>query len=138
MHPVRLSHVILFVTDLDASIRFYRDEIGLTFRFAEHGYAEFDSGTEGVRVALFERARVMGLLRRPPGEPGPTSEVVLEVADAGAHAERLRERGLDVSGPVDRPWGHRTVHVLDPDGHVVELAERIPRARARGEARGEA
>jgi len=28
---------------------------------------------------------------------------------------------------VDRPWGHRTVHVEDPDGFVVELAEEIPR-----------
>ena len=36
-----------------------------------------------------------------------------------------------LSGPVDRPWGHRTVHVADPDGFVVEFAEEIPRARQR-------
>ena len=32
-----------------------------------------------------------------------------------------------LSGPVDRPWGHRTLHLLDPDGFVVELAQEIPR-----------
>jgi lactoylglutathione lyase len=121
----RLSHVILFVEDLGASIAFYRDELGLDVRFAEHGYAEL--ATQGSRFALFERARVPGLIRRPPGEPGPTAEVVFAVADAAAEAERLRGRGLEVHGPVDRPWGHRTVHVLDPDGHVVELAQDIPR-----------
>ncbi|MCA1727393.1 MAG: VOC family protein [Actinobacteria bacterium] len=125
-----MSHVILFVADLDASVAFYRDVIGLDVRFTEHGYAELD--TEGTRLALFERSRVPSLIRRSPGAPGPTSEVVLEVADAAGEAERLRALGVKATGPVDRPWGHRTVHVLDPDGHVVELAERIPRTRPRG------
>jgi lactoylglutathione lyase len=129
---VRVSHVILFVSDLDAAVAFYRDVIGLGVRFEEHGYAELD--TEGTRLALFERSRVPGLIRRSPGSAGPTSEVVLEVADAAAEADRLRSLGAEVVGPVDRPWGHRTVHVLDPDEHVVELAQAIPRARPRGEA----
>jgi lactoylglutathione lyase len=33
--------------------------------------------------------------------------------------------------PTDRPWGHRTLHVADPDGFVVEFAQEIPRARGR-------
>ncbi len=121
----RLSHVILFVADLGASVAFYRDALGLELKFTEHGYAEFS--TDAPRFALFERARVPGLIRRPPGEPGPTAEVVFSVEDAEAEADRLRAAGLEVHGPVDRPWGHRTVHVLDPDGHVVELAQDIPR-----------
>ncbi len=125
-----LAHTALACADLDASIAFYRDVIGLPLRFAEHGYAELGEGD--VRFALFERSRVAGLLRRSPGAPGPTSEVVWEVDDAALHAGRLRRLGLDVVGPVDRPWGHRTTHVLDPDGHVVELAERISRTRPRG------
>ena len=32
---------------------------------------------------------------------------------------------------ADRPWGHRTLHVADPDGFVVEFAQEIPRARGR-------
>ncbi len=127
----RVSHVIMFVADLERSIAFYRDLLGLRPRFAEHGYAEFDTG--GTRFALYERSRVPGLVRRrwePPAAPG--SEVVFEVEDAAAEAERVRRAGVEVlAGPVDRPWGHRTVHLLDPDGHLLELAERIPRTRPR-------
>jgi lactoylglutathione lyase len=32
-----------------------------------------------------------------------------------------------LKGPVDRAWGHRTLHLEDPDGFVVELAQEIPR-----------
>lgn len=41
----RLAYAILFVADLERSIRFYRDTIGLPFRFASESYAEF--ATEG-------------------------------------------------------------------------------------------
>ena len=48
--------------------------------------------------------------------------------DVDAEAERLRLAGAEIlTGPVDRPWGHRTLHLLDPDGLVVELAQEIPR-----------
>jgi lactoylglutathione lyase len=47
-------------------------------------------------------------------------------------AATLRGHGVPVlSGPVDRPWGHRTLHVADPDGFLVEFAQEIPRARSR-------
>lgn len=124
-----MDHVILFCADLEASVAFYRDAVGLEHRFSEHGYAEF--ATEGTRLGLFERSRVPVLIRRPPGAPGPTSEIVFVVEDVAAEARRLVALGLEVTGPLDRPWGHRTVHVLDPDGHVVEFAQRIPRARPR-------
>ncbi len=85
MNRRRVDYVILYVNDIQHSIAFYRDVVGLSFKFTEAGYAEF--ATEGTKFALYERARL--------------------------HA--------------DRPWGHRTLHVLDPDGHVVEFAQEIPR-----------
>ena len=42
----------------------------------------------------------------------------------------LRAR-LAAPMPADRPWGHRTLHIADPDGFVVEFAQEIPRARSR-------
>lgn len=69
--------------------------------------------------------------------PGPAAEIVLVVDDVDAQARRLADEGITVlSGPADRPWGHRTVHVADPDGFVVEPAQEIPRQRSRGTSSG--
>ena len=58
---------------------------------------------------------------------------MLVVEDVDAVASGLRARGVPLlAEPADRPWGHRTVHVADPDGFVVEFAQEIPRARSRG------
>jgi lactoylglutathione lyase len=129
----RIGYVILYVADLDASIAFYRDVIGLPYRFTDAGYAEF--GTEGTRFALYERRRAEWLTGRTV-TPGPAAEIVLVVDDVDAHADRIAALGATVlSGPADRPWGHRTVHVADPDGFVVELAQEIPRQRTRDPSR---
>jgi lactoylglutathione lyase len=124
-----LAYVILYVSDLDASIRFYRDVLGVPFKFTDAGYAEF--ATAGTRLALYERRRAEWLTGRPV-TPGPAAEVAFVVEDVDARAAELAARGAEVlSGPTDRPWGHRTVHLADPDGFVVELAQEIPRRRSR-------
>jgi lactoylglutathione lyase len=126
----RIGYVILYVGDLDASVAFYRDVLGLPYKFTDAGYAEFR--TTGTRFALYERRRAEWLTGRPV-TPGPAAEVVLLVDDVDAEADRLAALGTEIlSGPADRPWGHRTLHLADPDGFVVELAEEIPRRRTRG------
>lgn len=124
-----VDYVILYVSDLARSVAFYRDVVGLPFTFQESGYAEFSSGP--VKLGLYERARLPELIGREAAPGGPAVELAFLVDDVDAEAERLRAAGAEVlAGPVDRPWGHRTLHVLDPDGQVVEFAQEIPRAEA--------
>jgi lactoylglutathione lyase len=102
--------------------------LGVPFRFTDAGYAEF--ATEG-SDSLSEQRRASWLVDRPV-RPGPAAEVVFVVPDVDAQANRLLAAGVELlSGPADRPWGHRTLHVGDPDGFVVELAQEIPRRRSR-------
>jgi len=125
----RLGHVILYVSDLAASVAFYRDVVGLEHRFTDAGYAEF--GTGATRFALYERRRAEWLTGQPV-RPGPAGEIVLLVENVDAAAAALQRRGVPLlAEPADRPWGHRTAHVADPDGFVVEFAQEIPRARSR-------
>ncbi len=132
MSPTGVDYVILYVRDLDASIAFYRDVVGLPFKFQQSSYAEF--ATEGTKFALFERSAVPELIGRPVTEGGPSGEVAFVVEDVDAEAERMRAAGVRVlSDPVDRAWGHRTLYVLDPDDHVVEFAQEIPREHPRVE-----
>jgi lactoylglutathione lyase len=125
-----VDYVVLYVGDLDASLAFYRDVLGLPFKFQESGYAEFATGD--TKFALYDRRRLPGLIGRDASEGGPAGEVLFLVDDVVKEAERLRGLGVEiVAGPVDRPWGHRTLHVLDPDGFAVELAQDIPRQEPR-------
>jgi uncharacterized glyoxalase superfamily protein PhnB len=49
------------------------------------------------------------------------------VDDTDAACERLRSRGVELlNGPIDRPWGLRTAAFADPDGHIWEIASKIP------------
>ena len=128
----RVGYVIVFVGDLERSLAFYRDVIGLPFRLRGDGYVEF--ATEGSRFGLYDRNRLDELTGQDSTAPArPGGEVVFLVGDVDAEAGRLRAAGATIlAGPVDRAWGHRTLHVEDPDGFVVELAEEIPRQPSQG------
>jgi lactoylglutathione lyase len=130
----RIDYVILYVSDLSASIRFYRDVLGLPFKFEDRGYAEFATG--GARFGLFDRRLLPDLIGSVPEQApsGPSGEVLILVDDVDAEHDRLRAAGAKIlSGPADRPWGHRTLHLSDPDGNVVEIAQEIPRAVRRSD-----
>jgi len=128
----QVGYVILFVGDLERSTGFYRDVIGLPFKLRGDGYVEF--ATQGTRFGLYDRNRLGELTGQDAEAPGRAGgEVVFVVGDVDAEAERLRAAGVAIlKGPVDRAWGHRTLHVADPDGFVVELATEIPRRPAQG------
>jgi lactoylglutathione lyase len=119
----RLDYVIWFAADLDRSVAFYRDVVGLEVRVEGDGYVEF--AVENVKFAVFERDKLPELIGRPGGRP-PSGEIVFVVDDADAEAARLTGLGIEIlAGPVDRPWRQRTVHVADPDGNVVEFAQNL-------------
>jgi catechol 2,3-dioxygenase-like lactoylglutathione lyase family enzyme len=57
-----LAYAILFAADLERSIRFYRDVLGIPLRFSTESYAEFE--TEGAKFA-------------PPGASAPSTSRTL-------------------------------------------------------------
>jgi catechol 2,3-dioxygenase-like lactoylglutathione lyase family enzyme len=81
--------VILYVSDLEASVRFYRDVAGLPHRFTEAGYSEF--GTGATRLAVYERRRAEWLTGHPV-HPGPAGEIVLVVGPGVRTDPRRRAR----------------------------------------------
>ena len=122
-----VDYIVLYARDLETSVAFYRDVVGLAVKLEGDGYVEFV--TRGTKFGLYDRARLGGLIGREATDGGPAGQLVFLVRDADAQAERLQCMGVEIlAGPVDRPWGHRTLHVPDPDGNVVEFAQEIPRA----------
>ena len=121
-----LDYVILYVADLPRALAFYRTVLGAEGEVRSATYAEIR--LSNAKLGFYLRDALPDLIGRPGG-PGPDAEVLFVVDDVDAEADRLRTEGIPIlSGPVDRPWGHRTVHVEDPDGHVIELAQEIVRS----------
>jgi lactoylglutathione lyase len=120
-----LDYVILYVDDLERSLSFYRLLLGVVGARRSETYAELV--LENCRLGFYLREAAPDLLGR--SSEGSGAELLFLVEDVDAEADRLGSAGVRIlSGPLDRPWGHRTVHIEDPDGHVVELAREIPRS----------
>jgi diaminopimelate decarboxylase len=139
-----LDHVAVTSGDLDASLGFYRDLLGLELRargadrggeFDITGIADASVRWADLRLAhgqvleLIEYVDPRGRPIRPsPNDPGAT-HISLRVADVDAVYERLREAGAVVVGEpvtITTPggWeGARVFYSSDPDGVSVELIQ---------------
>jgi lactoylglutathione lyase len=125
-----LDYVVLVVGDIDRSLSFYVDTLGLPLGHRSGPYAQLDTGT--TRLALYERTAMAETLRvdelQPAAATAPAFEVGFKVDDVDAAFDELVGAGVPVVvPPTDRHWGQRTAYVRDPDGHLVELAEDRPR-----------
>jgi catechol 2,3-dioxygenase len=123
MRVTELGHVSLFVRDLDASLTFYRDLLGLreTGRGKGGRIAFLSAGAHHHDLSL-EVARAVGATP-PKGTPGlyhiafcvGRSREDLEAARAESVARGLVPFGEQVDGRTP------CFCVRDPDGHEVEL-----------------
>lgn len=127
------SQTRLLVDDMAACVRFYRDILGLKLLTGGEGdvYSAFWL-RDDVELALFSRAAMAEALGGTPAPLG--GDVVLlnfMVDDVDAVAARLANQGVALAAPAtDRPdWGLRTIHLRDPQGVLVEIAQGIPMPR---------
>jgi lactoylglutathione lyase len=119
------DYVVVIVEDVGRSVDFYTQVLGLRLAHRSGPYAQLDTGA--TRVGLYERAAMAATLGRPlrsPDPDAPAFELGFKVDDCDAvYTELLAKGARGVVEPTDRAWGQRTGYVVDPDGHLVELAE---------------
>ena len=150
-HPVEIAgfrHGGITVTDMEASLAFYRNGLGLavaldTVRDAVYQHAVLAlpyrdirmvlldiPGSPGIQIELLEFRGAERLpARSRPCDPA-TGHICLEVRDIVATHARLtalgfRSRSAEVV-PIDvgANAGGQAVYVADPDGYWIELMER--------------
>jgi catechol 2,3-dioxygenase len=115
-----LGHVSLFVRDLEATRRFYRDLLGLTETgTGKNGRVVFFSAGVHHHDVSCELARADGPGPQPKGVPGLyhiAFDVGVSRADLDAARARVQAHGL-------APFGEGETYfcVRDPDGHEIEL-----------------
>ncbi len=104
---MRLNHVTLAVTDVEASVGFYR-RLGLTQIVASYpDYARFLAPEGGTTLSLH---------RAPEASMAGGASIHFEVDDVDATVEELKQAGFRFAlDPVDQPYLWREAALLDPD-----------------------
>jgi len=121
----------LFVSDLGASLAFWRDLLGFRIAYVRPGFVYLER-IEGAQIMLCERD---GTFETGPMEPpyGRGAMLQVYVASLAPIAEALSGRGWPFYTPVQEVWrrwgdregGQREFFVQDPDGYLIMIAEHI-------------
>jgi catechol 2,3-dioxygenase-like lactoylglutathione lyase family enzyme len=123
-----LSHHIAYSShDVDGIRRFYTETLGFANVAIDdaHGYVSIRTGP-GTSFGFMPPLPGPPEQWRPPREPA----IHLMVADVDRAHRTLTARGVVFEqAPADRPWGHRTAVLRDPDGRLLCLAQPIARRR---------
>ena len=127
----RNPQINLYVADVDASLRFYRDlfEFTETFRTPRDGapiHVEMRSGGLILGVASIESAR--GIHGLDLGVGSPRAEIVVWTDDVDqAFASITAQGARPLSQPHDFLADLRAAWVADPDGNPVQMVMRRAR-----------
>jgi catechol 2,3-dioxygenase len=122
---MRLGPVHLTVTDLDRSVGFYEQAIGLRTRRRDDGEAALGAGTEDLLVLVEDRDA------RPAGRHAGLYHFALlhpSRLELGRAARRLIATRTPISGASDHSVSE-AIYLPDPDGNGIELAADRPRER---------
>ena len=113
--------VTVYVSDMDRSIRFYTEALGmrLTERHGDH-WASLDGGP-GLTIGLHPATPEV-----PAGQQGSIALGLYLDQSIATAVESLASRGVTFSGPVIEDKALSLAFFKDPDGNPLYLAEMKP------------
>ena len=121
------DYVIFIVEDLDRTVTFYTQVLGLRLGHRSGEYAQMDTGA--TRLGFYTRTamtQVVGFPLQKPSPDAPGCELGFKVPDVEAAFATFTARGaIPATPPTTRPWGQRTAYIRDPDGYLIELAQDV-------------
>lgn len=119
-----LDHLVLTVTDREATRRFWVDGLGMEWRESDDGRIALHFGRQKINLH-FRPGEFQPAAARPV--PGSADLCFLVDEPLGTLARRLAALGHPViAGPVRRTGATGplvSIYIRDPDGNLVELSE---------------
>ena len=117
----RVSFPIIFVSNMERSVKFYRDVLGLPLKFQTSHWTEF--GTEGTALAL--HAAESGGDGQPASEDLPAGRCRpgLNVANLAEFHARMLANSVPCLQEPKSVFGTLIALYVDPDGLGISVSE---------------
>lgn len=121
---MQLSHVIVYCSDMQRSIAFYRDQLGFPVKYESPGWSEFHTGATTLALHIgkpTERSKL------PHGETrAGEAHLGLQVLDIEKFYQEKKEKGVEfIMPPSMREFGQKLAIFLDPDGLPISVTEEV-------------
>lgn len=111
---LKASHIMLGVSDLERSLAFYRDRLGLTVQNQLPGFAFLEAGP----LVLALSKDIWTHMGKAPG----AMQVVFGVENVKASHAALKEKGVEfMNEPRDVNGREWAANFRDPDGHLLSI-----------------
>jgi catechol 2,3-dioxygenase-like lactoylglutathione lyase family enzyme len=118
-----LDHLVLTVADLNATVRFYRDGLGMRLETFGEGRNALHFGSQKINLHVAGRELEPKAMHPTPGSADLCFLAERPLAEVG---DRLAALGHPVlEGPVERTGASGrivSIYVRDPDGNLIEIA----------------
>ena len=111
---MKVSHVMLGVSDIERSVTFYRDQLGFALQNRFESFAFFDGGT--ITLAL------SGDIWNHAGKAAGAMQVVLGVDNVKESYAALKAKGVEfLNEPRNVNGREWAANFRDPDGHLLSI-----------------
>ena len=130
---IALQYCNITVNDVDESIAFYGDALGLQVQndvaSGEYRWVTLGSDAQpGLGIVLSEphagRSQADGDILQELLTKGVLPMMVFRTDDLDETFERVRASGAEVlQEPIDQPWGPRDCAFRDPSGNTVRISQ---------------
>ncbi len=119
---MKLKKPLLVVSDIDKSVEFYKDVLGLRV-IMDFGASKTLTG--GLVLQSLETWQNF-INTDDISFGGNNSEIYFEEDDFDRFAEQLKNCVIEYVHPVkEHSWGQRVVRFYDPDRHIIEIGENM-------------
>lgn len=116
----KLYALCLLVEDLNKSLAFYRDTLGLVVNSTDDGYIDFKLGD--TLYALFQKDKATAMFDSSHMTTGGGCVIAFPVEDVAKTCEVLKQKGVEIfEGPKTMPWGQTVAYFKDPDNNILEI-----------------
>ncbi len=128
----RINVLTIGVNDLEESLKFYRDGLGLKTegivgREFEHGAVVFFDLQYGLKLALYPKKEIAWDAKIPLNSTSATEFTIGHLVNSKQEVDKVIKQAENAGANITKPaqdtfWGGYAGYFQDPNGHLWEIA----------------